>query len=186
MTECSVIQTAKRSHPLYDSFESFYRAYNSVVLGYLNKRMNSPSDAEDIASKVFLYCYEKWETYDSKKATQQTWLFMIVRSRLVDYLRLRKSNVDIDKLDEYLTTTDDPIDNAVKLTAIRQELAEALKNLPDNQRTAIIMRYFGEYSDKEIADHLKTTPGNIRVLIHRGISRLKTNKAIAECMYSLE
>ena len=186
MAECIVFPAAKQSRPFYDNYEAFYEAYRGLVVGYLRKRMNSPDDAEDIASKVFLYCYERWETYDPQKAAQQTWLFMIVRSRLADYLRYRKTYVDIDKLDTYLTEDDDPMDSAVKLQAIRQELAEALKNLPENQRTAIVMRYFGEYSDFEIAARLNTTPGNVRVIIHRGLSRLKTDKAIAECAQSLE
>lgn len=172
----------QHTHPFYKDYESFYRAYYGLVLGYLKNRTNLCADAEDVTAKVFLYCYEKWESYDSRKASQQTWLFMIVRSRWIDFLRSNKSHDDIDELDEYLILDNDPLDNAIRIQAIRQELAEALKRLPENQRTAIIMRYFGDYSDGEIARRLNTSEGNIRVLIHRGISKLKLDKAIAELL----
>lgn len=175
-------QKEQYTHPSYEDYESFYRAYYGLVLGYLKNRTNSYSDAEDVTAKVFLYCYEKWDSYDPSKASQQTWLFMIVRSRWIDFLRSNKSHDNIDELDEYLVLGDDPIDNAIRLQAIRQELAKALKSLPENQRTAIIMRFFGDYSDSEIALRLNTSEGNIRVLIHRGINKLKLDKAIAELL----
>ena len=86
----------------FENFDSFYAEYYKIVLGYLIKKTNSFADAEDVAEKVFLYCYEKWETYDPSKATQATWLFMVVRSRWTDFLRTNKKFVNIDELDEKL------------------------------------------------------------------------------------
>lgn len=182
MIEYMTTKKAQHTHPFYEDYESFYNAYYGLVLGYLKNRTSSYADAEDVAAKVFLYCYEKWESYDSCKASQQTWLFMIVRSRWIDFLRSSRSHDDIDELDEYLILGDEPLDNAIRLQAIRQELTKALKSLPENQRTAIIMRYFGDYTDSEIARRLNTSEGNIRVLIHRGINKLKLNKEIAELL----
>lgn len=168
-----VARVDKSSHIFYEEYEAFYEAYYSIVLGYLRKKVNSLADAEDITGKVFLYCYEKWETYDPSRASQSTWLFMIVRSRWTDFLRVNKAFVDIDELDEMLTNGEDQIENAVRLESIRQELSRSLNQLQESQRKAIIMRYFGEYSDEEIAKRLNTTAGNIRVIIHRGLSRLR-------------
>ncbi len=170
------------SRAVNNEYESFYATYYKIVLGYLRKKVNTLEDAEDIAGKVFLYCFEKWETYDSSKASQATWLFMIVRSRWTDFLRTNRSFVDIDELDEILTNGEDQIENAVRLESIRQELAISLETLPENQRKAIIMRYFGEYSDEEIANHMSTTAGNVRVLIHRGLSRLKSRASFRELL----
>lgn len=172
----------RQPHAFYETYESFYKAYYRIVLGYLRKKTNSLADAEDIAGKVFLYCFEKWETYDPAKASQATWLFMIVRSRWTDFLRTSRSFIDIDELDEMLTNGEDQIDNSVRLEAIRNELAASLEKLPENQRKAIIMRYFGEYSDEEIAHHLNTTAGNVRVIIHRGLSKLKTEASFGDLL----
>lgn len=177
-----VIRIERDSHVSYEKYEAFYEAYYNIVLGYLRKKVNSLADAEDIAGKVFLYCYEKWETYDSSKASQATWLFMIVRSRWTDFLRVNRAFVDIDELDEVLTSGEDQIDNAVRLESIRQELATSLECLPEKQRKAIIMRYFGDYSDEEIANHLNTTTGNVRVIIHRGLNKLKSEASFKELL----
>ena len=182
MGNVTVIQWGKKTRPVYDTFEAFYEGYYRIVLGYLTKKAASVADAEDIAGKVFLYCYEKWETYDPKKASQSTWLFMVVRSRWIDFLRKKQEHVDIQELDEVLTDHEDHIDNAMRLDAIRQELAAALEKLPENQRKAIIMRYFGNYSDEEIAACLKTTSGNVRVIIHRGLNKLKAEASFRDLL----
>ena len=178
----NVTRIENDSHVFFEKYESFYEAYYRIVLGYLRKKVDSLADAEDIAGKVFLYCYEKWETFDPSKACQSTWLFMIVRSRWTDFLRTNRGYIDIDELDGFLTKDEDQIENAVRLESIRNELAVSLEKLPENQRKAIIMRYFGEYSDEEIAGHLNTNAGNVRVIIHRGLSKLKSDASFRDLL----
>ena len=174
------IRTDDQSCNYHKTYESFYKAYYGIVLGYLRKKINSVADAEDVAGKVFLYCFEKWETYDPTKASQATWLFMICRSRWTDFLRTNRSFVDIDELDEVLTNGEDQMENAIRLESIRKEMVTSLEKLPENQRKAIVMRYFGEYTDEEIANHLNTTAGNVRVIIHRGINKLKSEVSLRD------
>lgn len=81
------------------------------------------ADAEDIAGKVFLYCYEKWETYDPVKASQSTWLFKIVWSRWTDFLRVNRAFEDIDETDGILKNGEDQIESAVRLESIRHEFS---------------------------------------------------------------
>lgn len=170
----TVRRTEDRHHSIFhQTFESFYKTYYPVVLGYLCKKTGSISDAEDIAGKVFLYCFEKWDEYDPQKASQKTWLFLIVRSRWIDSIRRKRDSVNIDLIEAVLPEKSDSIENALKLEALRQELAEALGQLPEKQRDAVILRYFGNYEDTDIAAHLGTTPGNVRVMIHRGLEKLR-------------
>ncbi len=167
-------------NPSQEGFESFYKSHYNLVLRYLIRRVNSLQDAEDITGKVFLYCYEKWESYDPSKASQATWLFMVVRSKWIDFLRSHRVCTSLDSLDTFLELEDDPIKDAIRVQAIRDELTKALKELPDKQRMAVIMRYFGNYSDEIIAERLDTTIGNVRVIIHRGIKRLSSETSLRQ------
>jgi RNA polymerase sigma factor (sigma-70 family) len=53
------------------------------------------------------------------------------------------------------------------------ELAEALAQLPFRQRAAIVLRYYGRESEREIADRLDCRPGTVGSLIHRGLAALR-------------
>lgn len=157
-----------------EEFESFYKQYYQIVLGYLVKKTSRSDDAEDLAGKVFLYCFENWSSYDENKASRKTWLFLIVRSRWIDYLRRRREMTNLDEIAELAGSDDSLMDRALQLETLRGELAEALEKIPESQRKAIVMRFFGQIEDREIARRLQTTENNVRVLIHRGLIRLRS------------
>lgn len=157
-------------HPTY---EEFFQANWLRVVRYLYKRCSSYADAEDIASQAFLYCHQSWNMYDAKKASQTTWLFMVVRSRWLNYCRAKKNTVDIDLLSNLLFDSDEPMQQALELEDMRHRIAEALEILPVNQKKALIYRFFGNYNDQEIAQKLDTSPGNVRIMIFRALKKLK-------------
>ena len=95
---------------------------------------------------------------------------------------MKQSFADINEMDERLSAEEDQIENAIRLETIRQALAVALKSLPKKQMKAIIMRYFGNYDDDFIARQLGTTSGNIRVMIHRGLNKLKSEVTFRELL----
>lgn len=154
------------------SFEDFYQKYYPIALRFLLRRCASTADAEDLAEQVFLYCYQNWKKYDPAKASLSSWLFMILISRFKNYCRDRRYVEDIEACQNMLCE-ESPIDQAMRLSEIRQRLAQALNALPINQRKAVVLRYFGGLRDEEIARRLGTTSGNVRVLIFRGLRKMR-------------
>lgn len=153
-------------------FTEFYQINYPRVVAFLRKRCRSLQDAEDIASESFLYCSKNWNRFDGEKASRSSWLYMIVRSRWKNYCRDHRSFENLDDYERIIPAGDE-LSRAIWLTQTREELAKALEQLNETQRRAIILRYFANLDDSEIARTLLTTPGNVRVLIHRGLSRLK-------------
>ena len=79
-----------------DTKEKIYRDYHSKVCGYIQSRVNSVQDAEDIAADVFLKVYEKLESFDESKASFSTWIYTITRNTLRRYVycpNLTQSNI---------------------------------------------------------------------------------------------
>lgn len=105
-------------------------------------------------------------------ASRKSWLFMVVQSRWKNYCRDRRSTQNLDDFIDFLPDENDVISAATNLMAAREELAKALKQLPENQRNVVIMRYFGQMSNEKIAMKLGTSEGNVRVLLSRGVKKL--------------
>ena len=155
-------------------YSVFYDKYYLRVVQYLYGRIGNHHDAEDLASQVFLYCYQNWERYDSEKASQQSWLYMIVRSRWKNYCRDRRQYSDnIDDYSGLLSEEKDFAEEAAKLDAYRRLLYEAIQMLTEQQRSVVVLRYLNELSDKEIAERLCITKTNVRVISHRALKRLE-------------
>jgi len=158
----------------YTDYESFYAAYYNTVFGYMRQKVSRQEDAEDLTAKVFLYCFEKWDTFDATRASQKTWLFMIVRSRWIDFLRRNRPDRGMKELDESFPGENEPLEQAAYLEALRDDLAWALESLGEQQKRAIILRYFGNRGNEEIASLLSVSESNVRVLIHRGLKKLES------------
>ena len=155
-------------------FSLFYDKYYFRVVQYLYGRIGNHHDAEDLASQVFLYCYQNWDHYDSEKSSQQSWLYMIVRSRWKNFCRDRRQYSD--NIDDYLSLLSEEKDfaeEAAKLDAYRRLLYEAIQMLTEQQRKVVVLRYLNELSDKEIAERLSITKTNVRVIAHRALKRLE-------------
>ena len=94
------------------TFEEFYKAYYKKVLFFLNKRLDNMTEAEDLASNIFLYAYRIYDTYDPSKSAPQTWIFTITRTRLINYYRDHHIDVDISELENVLTYEETEMEKA--------------------------------------------------------------------------
>ena len=159
------------------TYEAFYEQYYPMVVSYLRSKCQSVQDAEDLANESFLYCYNHWKDYDPEKATLKTWVFLIVRSRWKNYLRNHKPVCSLEGLEDIIPGKE-IMDQAVQLQAYRTELAEMLKTIPDRQREAIVLRYFRQWTDEEIAQWMGTSKTNVKVMIHRGIQKMNKEFSI--------
>lgn len=155
-----------------DSYEGFYLQYHEIILRYLLKKCSSREDAEDLTNQSFMYCYQNWGKYDKTKASIETWLFLVVRSRWINYCKAKRYFVDISTLENILEG-DDLIENAIQLSALRDELADALEQLPERYRTVLVLKYFKNMSDEEIAQKMCLSTGNVRVLSHRALQKMR-------------
>ncbi len=153
-------------------YTAFYNTYYDRIVRFLAARCSSYQDAEDLASEAFLYCLNHWNDYDATKAARSTWLYMIVQSRWKNYCLRHKSYQPLEEMEELLPDTTE-LERSVQVQELRDKLAEALEQLPDNQKRAIIFRFFADCSDEEIARRIGVSQGNVRVLIHRGLRKLE-------------
>lgn len=157
--------------PLY---EDVYNTNYSKVVQYLNKKIGNISDAEDLASEVFLYAYKHYDEYDPKKSSINTWLYLIVNSRLKNHYRDVKTYVDLESVVGVLVDESVDLEKCVYLEEIGFQLREAIARLPERQAQIVKMRYFEQCSCSDIAERLNMTSGNVRVQLSRALDKLES------------
>ena len=154
-------------------YEDVYSANYSKVVQYINKKIGNYSEAEDLASEVFLYAYKHYDEYDSEKSSINTWLYLIVNSRLKNYYRDTKVSVDLESVVGVLADESIDLEQCVYLEQIGSQLAEAIGRLPERQAQIIRMRFFEQRSSNDIAERLNITPVNVRVQLSRALDKLE-------------
>lgn len=153
------------------SVDELYRNYYKKVYGYIFLRVKNHAEAEDIAADVFAKVTEKYDTFDSSKASYSTWIFTITKNMVISYFRKYRDSEDISEM-EIADDTATPLDTAI-LKEQSAVLAKALAAIPEKDRDIIIARYYYDKSFKEIGEMLDITEANARVSHGRVLKKLR-------------
>jgi len=166
-----------------DAFEELVEKYQQPVMNLVYRTLPDATEAEDLAQHVFLQVYKSAHRYEvSAKFT--TWLFTIARNLCLNEIR-RRSRHPADSLDETFADNEDqpirqpedvknfsPPDSLLQ-SELEQKVEAALAELPEKQRTAILMCRGDEFSYEDIAKVLECSVSATKSLIHRGRETLK-------------
>jgi len=148
------------------------------VYGFQLKRTHNENDAEDITIQTFSKAFDKIETFD-EKYTFKTWLITISKNIHIDLLRKEKNSIiqviSKDDRDVFQVLDESPSPEDKLIT--EQHLAKLLrdiKKLKPHFQEVINLRYFQEFSYKEISKELKEPINNVKVKL------LRAKKLLAE------
>lgn len=151
-----------------DAIEDCYRTLGPLVASYLSRYVPQP-DIDDVMQRVFYEVWRVHERYDPSQSLRG-WVLGIARKRAIDHLRKRRDVVvDMDSMREI--SGDDGRETAERF-GWADEVRTALDMLPDGQREAIELAYFGGYTQVEIAAALDIPLGTVKTRTSRGLQRL--------------
>ncbi len=132
--------------------------------------------AEDAVQEGFLAVWRSAAAYRAERAKARTWIVTLVHRRAVDLVR-REERRRAEPLD--LVARQEPSDPAGSaedeawLAFERDRVQQALRLLPDSQREAIELSYYGGYSQSELAERLGLPLGTIKSRMFAGLARLR-------------
>ncbi len=144
--------------------------------------LRSREDAQDISQEVFLQVFKSLDDFRGE-AQLSTWIYRIAVTKSLDLIRKQnrkrrlgsvKSLLRIGTEDGDIDIPDDRTPETDLMREDRKEvLAQALAKLPENQRVAITLSNYEDYSNQEIADIMNTSISAIEGLLHRGRKNLR-------------
>jgi len=165
------------------AFEQLVEKYKQPVMNVVYRMLHDATEAEDVAQNVFVQVYKSAARYEVSSKFS-TWLFTIARNLSLNELR-RRSRHPADSMDaghpeqeeqpsqqfEDKKTFSPP--ESLLHGELEQKIEEALTELPENQRTAILLCRQDELSYEDIAKVLQCSLSATKSLIHRGREALK-------------
>jgi RNA polymerase sigma-70 factor (ECF subfamily) len=159
--------------------EVFARYYPRAVRIALLSGLSS-DDAQDCAQDAFVQAYERRTQLRDLKAFP-LWFHRIVTRRILDALtgprkraRALESGSDTDSWSAaQMAPYAPPSDELVVRAEEREEIWRWVQTLPPRARTAIVLRYYADFSTREVASMLDVREGAARVILHRAIAELR-------------
>ena len=156
-------------------FSELYKAHLRDVYSYSYYRVGNHHDAEDLTEQTFLQAYRHFERAERESDGRplRPWLIRIAHNLAANLYRdrARKPQTPIEDTTilSATHTTEDLVEGRDELARI----LEGVKQLPDDRREALIMRFALGMDNREIARAMGRTDGATKVLIHRAIKQLE-------------
>jgi RNA polymerase sigma factor (sigma-70 family) len=156
-----------------DNFERFCREHWQAILAYALRRTDSPADAADVVSEVFVVAWRR-RLEIPKGADERLWLFGVARHTLSNARRgvVRRSRLQARLVDTIDLTAPDPQDVAAERGEV-QALLAALARLPERDRHLLTLVGWDGLSPAAAAKVLGLSAPTTRVYLHRARHRLR-------------
>ena len=165
------------------AFAELVGKYQQPLFNFICRTLRDEAESEDVAQNVFLQMYKSRQRYQHT-AKFSTWLFTIARNLCLNEIR-RRSRHPAESIEENQAENEDqpqrqyedrktdlPVDNVLH-GELAGKIEQAIAELPENQRTAILLCRQDELSYEEIAVILDCSLSATKSLIHRGRETLK-------------
>ena len=138
-----------------------FNEYYNKIARYAFVRIRNRTEAEDIASEVFLKALHSLESYKQQGIPMQAWLFRIAHNLVVDHFRktAKKKTIPIDSVQ--IESVTDPVRTA-EMNIELARVNKAMEQLTPAQREVIRLRFFGGFTSKEVGQILNKGDGAIR------------------------
>ena len=163
------------------AFENLVERHQSLVTGTVARMLGSNSDVEDIAQQVFIRVWKSARRY-VPRAKFTTWLLKITRNLVFNELRRSKRRGHVPLQSEPgaedhhpLKDETNPAPDASLLEAeLQREIEEAIVQLPDSQRMALVLRRYEQLSYEQIAEVLDLSVPAVKSVLFRARTELRS------------
>ena len=149
-----------------------YDRVGGTAYGLAYRVLRDEALAEDAVQEAFLGLWRSAGSFIPERAKASTWILTLVHRRAVDLVRREQR-----RRAEPLEGTPEPAvgsaEEAAWLRLDRERVQGALARLPDQQREAIELAYYGGYTQSELADRLGQPIGTIKSRMFAGLTRLR-------------
>ena len=171
LSDEAVVALAARSDEV--AFAELYDRYGRVAYGLALRVLRDEALAEDAVQEAFLAIWRGASRFIPERGKASTWILTLVHRRAVDVVR-RENRRRAEPLEEGTVAAEEPsAEDVAWLRLERERVQAALRSLPDPQREAIELAYYGGFTQSELAERLGQPLGTIKSRMFAGLRRLR-------------
>jgi RNA polymerase sigma-70 factor (ECF subfamily) len=161
-----------------DALAEAYRRHAGAVYGLARRVLNDPTIAEEIVQEVFLRLWNTPEKFDPERGSLRSFLLAQAHGRAVDMVRADTSRRQREERDARQTAEGGyDIEHEVWDMAVADQVRQAMSILPEEERQAILLAYFGGHTYREVAVKLGAPEGTVKSRIRTGLKRMRAELA---------
>jgi RNA polymerase sigma-70 factor (ECF subfamily) len=151
-----------------------YRRHGGSVSALAQRLIRRPDMAEEVVQEIFVRLWNAPERFDPDRGSLRAFLLSQTHGRSIDLIRSEEARKRREERDHQRTVDAGyDLEHEVMDLAVAGRVKEALKDLPEGERSAIVMAYFGGYTYREAAEILGEPEGTVKSRIRSGLKKLR-------------
>jgi RNA polymerase sigma-70 factor (ECF subfamily) len=171
-SDAALVTAIARYH--HGALAEVYRRHAGAVYGLARRLLAEPALAEEVVQEVFLRLWNGPDRYDPSRGSLRSYLLALTHGRSVDLLRAEGARRHREERDARATAEAGyDVEHEVWDMAVAGQVRQALDALPDGERQAIELAYFGGHTYREVAVRLGEPEGTVKSRIRAGLKRLR-------------
>jgi RNA polymerase sigma-70 factor (ECF subfamily) len=170
LSDEALVLMAARSEE--SALAELYDRYGRTAYGLAVRILRDPALAEDAVQEAFLAVWRTASRFVPEKAKASTWILTLAHRRAVDIVR-REERRRADSLERAPEPAVEGVDEDAFLRLQRERVQTTLRQLPDAQREALELAYYGGLSQSELAERLGQPLGTIKSRMFTGLARMR-------------
>ena len=158
------------------ALEALYERYGRPAYSLARRILTEETLAQDVVQEVFLSLWRDAPRFDAGRGTVATYLLSMTHHRAVDVVRREENLRRWRTSAEGLELEADPkvrVEDEVLTSERRAEVRSALQELPAAQREALLLAYFGGYTQREVAALVGVPLGTVKTRMAAGMRKMK-------------
>ncbi|MGO1798022.1 ECF RNA polymerase sigma factor SigK [Microbacterium gubbeenense] len=162
------------------AFAELYDMLTARVFGLILRVLVNRSQSEEVLQEVFLEVWQSAARFAPNKGQGRTWILTIAHRRAVDRVRASQASADRDVRAGLrdIGIPHDSVAEQAELGIAGEQAVSALGALPEAQREALVLAYFGGYSQSEISALVGSPLGTIKTRMRDGLTRLRNEMGV--------
>jgi RNA polymerase sigma-70 factor (ECF subfamily) len=155
-----------------EAFGTLYDMHVDRVYRHIYYRVGNEADAEDLTQQVFLKAWQAIHRYKKTASPFIAWLMTISHNLIVDFYRTKKDRAYLEAEVLANDSASSP-EQAAEGSFEQQCLRRAILQLGGDEQQVVILRFMGGFEFAEIASLMQKKEGNVRVILHRALVKLR-------------
>ncbi|MDA0349101.1 MAG: sigma-70 family RNA polymerase sigma factor [Verrucomicrobia bacterium] len=160
------------------AFRRLYDRYSTPLFSLGLRMLKNPSEAEEALQDTFVKIWKNAAYYDARKSRPFTWAVTIMRRTCIDRIRKLNREPEVTTFEpeqDQEWATAETVRESVALNETRNQVEEALKNVPAKQKKALELALFSGMTHSEIANSLEQPLGTVKSWLKRGLFQLRNS-----------